>query len=369
MAKKYKSLLTNAKPVYSKDTQLAQLMYQVRDNKNLPSNAPKQIKPFTPQPKKEQPQAKGILADAFDTDENYLQKFKRGNIGGGVANLAGSTLTAGQTLLSNIANNVSSLSTGQGLQPYRAQMDNAALEQAIYKRTGAVPISEKISKTNPALGTAYRVAMDIASDPIELTPFGFLNDIKIAKGAAQNTQAYGEMLKAGKLPGYGVASGIKTAEPLKAKAVQPTFSQNNRPNWITYKANSQPKLLTEGVNWTPGKAPTRAFVPTAKDDVMSQIAVQIGETPKPYYAPGLHSTWLENKVNTLAKQLDDIDKMTDVEWEAYAKENNLGSYVNEPIKPNQEPPLVFKQTVAEQTARPLKAALKPSPAQGLKDRT
>jgi hypothetical protein len=226
MAKKYKPLLTNVKPVYSKDTQLAQLMYQVRDNKNLPSNAPKQIKPFTPKPKQEQPQAKGILADAFDTDETYLQKFKRGNIGGGVANLVGSTLTAGQTLLSNIANNISSLSTGHGLQPYRAQMDNYALEQEIYKRTGAVPISERISKINPALGTAYRVGMDIASDPIELTPLGFLNDIKMAKGAAQNTQAYGKALQQGKLPGYGAASGIKTAEPPKAQAVQPTNAGN-----------------------------------------------------------------------------------------------------------------------------------------------
>jgi hypothetical protein len=366
MAKKYKPLLTNVKPVYSKDTQLAQLMYQVRDNKNLPSNAPKQIKPFTPKPKKEQPQAKGILADAFDTDETYLQKFKRGNIGGGVANLAGSTLTAGQTLLSNIANNISSLSTGHGLQPYRAQMDNYALEQAIYERTGAVPISERISKINPALGTAYRVGMDIATDPIELTPLGFLNDIKMAKGAAQNTQAYGKALQQGKLPGYGAASGIKTAEPPKAQAVRPTYSRNNRPNWLEYKANNQPKLLTEGVNWIEGKAPTRTFVPTSKDDVMSNIAVQIGKTPNPYYAPGLYSKDLENKVNTLAKQLDDIDKMTDAEWEAYAKENNLGSYVNEPIKPNQEPPLVFKQTVAEQTARPLKAALTKNTAQGSK---
>jgi len=253
MAKKYKPLLTNVKPVYSKDTQLAQLMYQVRDNKNLPSNAPKQIKPFTPQPKKEQPQAKGILADAFDTDETYLQKFKRGNIGGGVANLAGSTLTAGQTLLSNIANNISSLSTGHGLQPYRAQMDNYALEQEIYKRTGAVPISERISKINPALGTAYRVAMDIASDPIELTPLGFLNDIKIAKGAAQGSDAYGKALRYGRVTptNAGNVSFEAQKQTVQAPKPIPRISLAPRPQEVPPQATKttvQPRNVTKGVN-------------------------------------------------------------------------------------------------------------------------
>ena len=70
-------------------------------------------------------------------------------------------------------------------------MDNSSLEQAIYERTGDRPFSERISEYNPVLGGAYRMGMEIGTDPLELTPMGFLNDIKMAKGTAQNTQASG----------------------------------------------------------------------------------------------------------------------------------------------------------------------------------
>ena len=38
---------------------------------------------------------KGVLGEAFDQNEDYYQKFKKGNIGGGIANLAGSTPFSG----------------------------------------------------------------------------------------------------------------------------------------------------------------------------------------------------------------------------------------------------------------------------------
>jgi hypothetical protein len=154
---------------------------------------------------------KGVLAEAFDQNEDYYQKFKKGNIGGGIANLAGSTLSAGQTLLSNVANNVSSLSTGHGLQPYRTQMDNSSLEQAIYERTGDRPFSERISEYNPVLGGAYRMGMEIGTDPLELTPMGYLNDIKMAKGFKPNTASYQAALQSGKLNPAGITATLPRA--------------------------------------------------------------------------------------------------------------------------------------------------------------
>ena len=70
----------------------------------------------------------------------------------------------------------------------------------------------------------------------------------------------------------------------------------------------------------------KIFTPTTKDAAMQDIAQQIANMPNPRYAPGLVSKGLEKKLNDLGSQMDQINKMTDVEWFDYAKKNGLGSY-------------------------------------------
>jgi hypothetical protein len=165
---------------------------------------------------------KNVLEEAFDPSENYIQKFQQGNIGGGLANVVGTGLSAGQTLLTNTLNNIQSLRQGKGIQPFKPQLSFRGLEEEVYKRTGDRPISEILSDVNPVLGGAYGLGMEIATDPLELTPLGFANDIKLAKGLNQNSQAYTKALQGGKLNPAGVTATLPSATtPAPAPRVVP----------------------------------------------------------------------------------------------------------------------------------------------------
>jgi hypothetical protein len=156
------------------------------------------------------PQAKpsNVLAEAFDREENYIDKAKRGNIGGAAANFVGTGLTAAQTLYLNTANTVDSVAQGKGLPKYQPMMGFTDYDKAVAERRGAIPTIEKVSKINPVLGGAYQFLGEIGTDPLELTPMGFLNDIKLAKGTAQNTQAYANALQSGKLNPLGTTATL-----------------------------------------------------------------------------------------------------------------------------------------------------------------
>jgi hypothetical protein len=151
---------------------------------------------------------KNILEEAFDPSENYIDKLKQGNIGGAAANFLGTGLTAAQTLYLNALNTADSLTQGKGLPKYQPMMGFSNYEKSVAERRGKLPVSEQISQVSPALGTAFRVGMEIGTDPLELTPMGFLNDIKLARGTAQNTQAYMAALQSGKLNPAGTTATL-----------------------------------------------------------------------------------------------------------------------------------------------------------------
>lgn len=145
------------------------------------SKTPTTTKVFVPTTPVIKPKT-NLLSEAFDQKEDYVQKFKKGDIGGGIANLAGATLTSAQSAYLNVANNLASLAQGKGTQPLKYQMSYADYEKAVSDRGGVKPTSEIIKTHSPLLGNIYKMALEIGTDPLELTPAGFLNDIKVAKG-------------------------------------------------------------------------------------------------------------------------------------------------------------------------------------------
>ena len=170
------------------------------------------------------PSKTNILEEAFD-QEPYYEKFKRGNIKGGLANIAGSTLAAGQSALMNVSNNIESLVTGKGFQPLQHNMTQDIYGKAVADRWGTKPLSEQISDKNKFLGGAYKLGMEVVTDPLELTPLGFANDIKLAKGLSQNSQAYGKALQNGKL---NPASVVRTDVKLQRETT-PDLARVNAP--------------------------------------------------------------------------------------------------------------------------------------------
>jgi hypothetical protein len=152
-----------------------------------------------------------VLEEAFDKNENYIDKFKKGNIGGGVANVVGTGLTAGATIYRNILNSADSLSMGKGLPKFQPQMSFKDYDKSVADRRGALPVGEQISDKNKLLGEVFNTAMEIGSDPLELTPLGYANDIKLAKGFKPNTASYMAALQTGKLNPAGVAATLPRA--------------------------------------------------------------------------------------------------------------------------------------------------------------
>jgi len=149
-----------------------------------PISTPRAVAPIVAP--KVQPK-ENILQKAF-SKEDYATKFKKGDIAGGIANLAGATLTAGQSAYLNLANQLASVIQGKGLQPIQYQMSYEDYEKAVAERGGVKPTSEVIREQSPLLANIYKVALEVGTDPLELTPLGFLNDIKAAKGATPLTK-------------------------------------------------------------------------------------------------------------------------------------------------------------------------------------
>jgi hypothetical protein len=198
---------------------------------------------------------KTLLTEAFDKNENYIDKAKKGNIGGAAANLVGTGLTGAQTLYLNTANSVDSLAQGKGLPKYQPQMGFTDYDKAVAERRGAVPTIEKVSKVNPLLGSIYQTVGEIGTDPIELLPGGMVNDIKLARGTAQGSSAYMNALQSGKMNPAGVTATLP-------------------------RANTQSAPLPKAVSKSGGNI-AKEFIPTQKDDYMQLIASKIAnqETP------------------------------------------------------------------------------------------
>jgi hypothetical protein len=175
------------------------------------------------------PQAKpsNVLAEAFDREENYIDKAKRGNIGGAAANFVGTGLTAAQTLYLNTANTVDSVAQGKGLPKYQPMMDFSEYDKAVAERRNAKPTIEQVKDINPALGGAYQFLGEVGTDPLELTPMGYLNDIKMAKGFKPNTASYMVDLQSGKLNPTGITATLPRANtPAPQPRALPVVAKN-----------------------------------------------------------------------------------------------------------------------------------------------
>lgn len=192
---------------------------------NLSANHPlnRENKAVSPIPKR-------VLNDMFDKNENYVDKFKKGNIGGGVASLIGETIQLPQSGLMNLSNNINSVAHGKGLQPYKRMMDYTDYESQIESRNNVKPLSQVLGNKNKTLGNIYSVGMDIATDPLNLLDVGAAQTAKQLKtlGSAK----YADNLVDGKLvptvgsPTRNVATiGEKveanTPRNAKIKAIEP----------------------------------------------------------------------------------------------------------------------------------------------------
>lgn len=220
--------------------------YRVNTGQSTPKPTSSSTKPVTPTivptPKTEK---KGILESAFDK-ENYIEKFKRGDVGGGVANLLGTVATAPQALYLNSLNALQDIAKGKK-PSFQYQMGYTDYEKSVADRQGATPLSERID--NPLLRGAYRLGMEVGTDPLELTPLGFYNDIKLAKGTAQTTGAYADSLQAGKL--------VPTVKGTKRPNVSTQINPMNRP--------VQPQTPSNGVIPNPVNDEAIAKVLTSTD--------------------------------------------------------------------------------------------------------
>lgn len=198
------------------------------------------------------PSTKGILESVFDK-ENYAEKFKRGDVGGGVANLLGTVVTAPQSLYLNLLN--AGQDVAKGKKPsFQYQMGYSDYEKKVADRQGTIPLSQKIE--NPLLQGAYRFGMEVVTDPLELTPIGFYNDIKLAKGVSQATGAYAESLQAGKLvPRVNGAKQANANTP--NRPVQPRTPQNR---------TVVPDVAQTGVKQAENVAPVRRALKQSEVD-------------------------------------------------------------------------------------------------------
>lgn len=148
------------------------------------------------------------------TKKTYVDYFKQGEIAKGAGQLGLATISGAQSAYLNALNAVQDLAKGNKVE-FQPEMSFRDYEDAIAERSGTSPLYQKIADKNKALGTAYSIAMEIGSDPIELTPFGFLNDIKAAKGTAQATASYADNLQRG------------NTFPYKPKAPKQTTAQRS----------------------------------------------------------------------------------------------------------------------------------------------
>ncbi len=252
---------------------------------------------------------KNVLEEAFDPSENYIDKFKQGNIGGGVANFLGTGLTAAQTLYLNAANSADSLTRGEGLPKFKPQMGFTSYDKAIAERRGEIPTIKKASNINPLLGKAYGFVGEVGTDPLELTPAGYLNDIKLAKGFNQNSQAYLQALQKGNLtPTIQAATqGVSKNVSAPLPRVLPRVSAEKPIDPI-------PKSMLQTPKTKPLNRPMD-ITPFTQDDTLS-YRFSRGENPMSDYGHAMFADKAErvsmfgNIANTVKKSdLTDINEL------------------------------------------------------------
>lgn len=196
-------------------------------------------------PKAVVPKKKGIIESAFDK-ENYVEKFKRGDIKGGIANFVGSPLRALQSGYLNLLDAPHALYHGER-PTFKYNMDYEDFEKEVARRGGVTPVSERIK--NPALRSIYKMGMEIGTDPIELTPLGFYKDIQRARAGSQATRGYLEALQSGKLvpkdfkPATISHSKAKVVKPAKAHNIIKETGATAKPYNITKKPSATIKPL------------------------------------------------------------------------------------------------------------------------------
>ena len=160
----------------------------------------------------------GVFEDAF-SKESYAEKFKKGDIKGGVANILGSTLLAPQSTYLNILDAIHALSHKEK-PTFKHNLTGLEYQKSIAERTGDKTISERLHKIHPTVGTIGDLAYEIGTDPIELTPIGFYKDIQRAKAGSEATRGYMEAMKRGKLVPKTPVAPKKVADRTKAKVTR-----------------------------------------------------------------------------------------------------------------------------------------------------
>jgi hypothetical protein len=262
--------------------------------------------PSSPQATPSLPKAapkKNILEEAFDPSENYIDKLKQGNIGGAAANFVGTGLTAAQTLYLNALNTADSLAQGKGLPKYQPMMGFSNYEKSVAERRGKLPVSEQISQVSPALGTAFRVGMEIGTDPLELTPFGLANDIKLAKGTAQNTQAYMAALQSGKLNPAGTTATLPRNARAPIPRVVPRASvQPVRPDFYVNRGGAASPNVTD-VN-VAGLLPAPAKTLNPMRRGLAQTGAADNIIPPALTGSEKQIKWAESIRDTMIKNID-----------------------------------------------------------------
>ncbi|MHC1722726.1 MAG: hypothetical protein AB9836_05925 [Aminipila sp.] len=274
--------LTNAKNLTGLKQNISNQMASNANKKvaNLSANHPlnRESKTVSPIPTK-------TLKDMFDKNENYVDKFKKGNIKGGVASLVGETIQMPQSALMNISNNINSVTHGKGLQPYKRMMDYPDYEKQIESRNNVKPLSKLISDKNKTLGNLYSVGMDVVTDPLNLLDVGAAQTAKQLK--ALGSAKYADNLANGKLVPTGGTPARNTVTSIggSTEAAKPRLTQ--------FKD---------------------------KDTYINEIVDELGARNNPR---NLTTSDMKVRDNEIAQELDKVANMTDSEFRQYARQNKI----------------------------------------------
>ena len=182
-----------------------------------------------------------------------MTKFKKGDIAGGAANLVGTTLQAPQSLYLNAINAIDSIATGKGLPKFQYNMDKATYDKMVANRRGETEtLTDKATKINPLLGATYGLVNEMASDPLELTPVGMLNDIKMARGLGEGTAAYTKALQSGKMTpnAKAISKSTNSAQNITSDTQVPP-KQINSQNMTNPSQTGANKGIAEAPNAAP----------------------------------------------------------------------------------------------------------------------
>ncbi|MCE5227891.1 MAG: hypothetical protein LLG05_18785 [Porphyromonadaceae bacterium] len=161
----------------------------------------------------------------------------------------------------------------------------------------------------------------------------------------------------GKLGGVILKSGKKVASKVdldsllpieKAEVMEQLRLPAPKPNL------NESKLIPNNKIIAGNRIVDKKFMPKSKDEVMADLAEQIGKSPNVEYAPGLYSKTIQNNINDLSGKLNRLENMPDARYENFAKKNNIGNFVadlSEKPLPKQ-PPLIFKRQISPDELKP-----------------